>query len=129
MKSRRATMAGLKDMMERKRVVKTTPRAYGISMKSAVKSRWLATDEVPFWNGSVLEQVISGAGHGNYRCGMRGACEGSGGVTDEREPRGSTVNSEQWTVDGERWTGNGGQWTVGMRSPVSKSRPGAPARA
>jgi hypothetical protein len=42
-------MAGLKDMMLRKRVVKTTPSAHAMAMKSAVNSRLLATDDGPFF--------------------------------------------------------------------------------
>lgn len=34
-------------------------------------------------------------------------------------------DGERWTVSGKQWTANGGQWTVGVRSTVSKSRPGA----
>jgi hypothetical protein len=38
--------------MDRKRVVKTTPSAHAMAMKSAVNSRWLGKDEAPFWSRS-----------------------------------------------------------------------------
>ena len=79
-------MAGLKDKMLRKRVVKTTPSAHAMAMKRVVNSRWLGTDDGPFCREIAV-------GHRNYRGGVRGAREGSSGVDAEREPRGSIVGA------------------------------------